>query len=378
MRTCGRNVSIQIPHLGQDIDYGYLIASEYFKTGMLVDNCGNPRIVFLPDPCVPLTGEEDCEDTPLETIVKGNMHVECRLSAGSLKVDDISGNGCNLTNTDDTKIIEFEYDEEAEEIVIRQQNSKECEIEEEGEIIEEFRLSAEPFVKNTIIEDFSFGEESEIEEEDESDLLTIYDSDERTFTVDLSKYSNRDERYVAPGNYTATREGLISLPYNIETDETVEIDISEAVHGFRDMEFDRCKGILTIRTSLGDVVNVTGFPTNISIDGQVTPVNFNGAIHYTIENKVIHVNCNFYVRSTVGGFGSLGYLPIRLKRPSYVWLSSMHGTSYSRVNRVQLTINVDGEIQLRQWQRPEHVQDSFCLVFDSLDPNLLDDYCNNL
>jgi hypothetical protein len=373
MRTCGKSIKIQIPHLGQDIDYGYLIASEYFKTGMLVDNCGNPRIVFLPDPCVPLTGEEDCENTPLETILKGNVHVECNLSAGSMTVDDLSGNGCNLNNTDDTKIIGFEYDPEESELVLRQQNSKICD--EEEQEIEELRLSTAEFAHNTIIEDFSFGED---EDGEENNLLTIRDSDEREFTVDLSKYCNENERYVAPGSYVATREGVITLPYNIETDETVEIDISEAVHGFRDMEFDRCRGILTVTTSLGDVVNITGFPTNISIEGYTAPTNFSGSIHYTIENKVIFVNCNFVVNSFVGSISTLGFLPIRLKRSAYVWLTSMHGTSYSRLNRVQLTISTDGQIQILQYQIPERVQDSFCLVFDSLDPNLLDQYCNNI
>ena len=370
-RNCSKNIHIRLPILDNEIDFGHLIASEYMKTGMLVDNCGNPRIEFLPDPCVTLTGEEECEDNPLLTKLRGNVDVECTLTVGNLKIKNPEDfDGCQIKNTDDTKIIGFKYDEEEEKIILTQQNSKIC----DGEEIEEenFELDVNEFLHNTIIEDFAFGLV-----DDNEDLLTIVDSDERMFTVDMSKYSNENERYIAPGNYEATPEGIITLPYNVETDEEVIIDVSNAVHGFEDIEFDKCTGVLTVSTNKGDVVSVGGFPTNISIDGEVVSNNFSGSIHYTIENKVITVNCNFVVNVTVGGMSHLGYLPIRLKRPVYVWLVSMHGTSYSRLNRVQITINTDGEMQLRQWQIPERVQDSFTIVFDSIDPEFLNDYCNN-
>jgi len=370
-RNCSKNIHIRLPILDNEIDFGHLIASEYMKTGMLVDNCGNPRIEFLPDPCVTLTGEEECEDNPLLTKLRGNVDVECTLTVGNLKIKNPEDfDGCQIKNTDDTKIIGFKYDEEEEKIILTQQNSKIC----DGEEIEEenFELDVNEFLHNTVIEDFDFGLV-----DDNEDLLTIVDSDERMFTVDMSKYSNENDRFIAPGNYEATPDGIITLPYNVETDEEVVIDISDAVHGFEDIEFDKCTGVLTVTTNKGDVVSIGGFPTNISLEGEVVSSNFSGSIHYSIENKVITVNCNFHLNVTVGGVNNIGKLPIRLKRPVFVWLTSMHGTSYSRLNRVQITINTDGEMQLRQWQIPERVQDSFTIVFDSIDPEFLNDYCNN-
>jgi len=365
--------------MDNEVDWGHLTASRYMKTGMLVDNCGNPRVVFLPDPCVPLTGEEECEDNPLMTELKGNVHVECHLSAGSMQVDELSGNGCKINNTDDTKIIGFEHIERENEegemegmLVLKQQNSKVC----EGEEFEEevFEISTAPFTQNTVIEDFSFDIDEETGEE--TDLLTILDSDGNTFTADLSKYNNNTDRYVAPGEYEATPEGIIELPYSVETEDKVIIDISQAVHGFRDMDFDRCRGVLTVRTSLGDLVEIEGFPTNISMEGRVDTTGMSGTIYWKIENKTIMVNCNFNAVVPVGNIASIGFLPIRLKREVAVWLTSMHGTSYTNLSRVQITVTTNGEMQLRQSQVPERIQDSFVILFDSIKEEYLDEYCN--
>jgi hypothetical protein len=354
-----------------DIDYGHLIASDYIKTGKIVDNCGNIRVEFLPDPCVPLTGEETCEDNPLLTKIKGSVEIECELIVDSIKIknEDENGiDGCLIKNTDDTKVIGFRYDAEEEKILLIQKNSKICGEEEIPEEI--FELPISEFDHNTVIEDFNFGLV-----DDNEDLLSIVDSDGRIFTVDMSKYSNLNDRYVAPGNYEATPEGLITLPYSTETDERVVIDISNAVHGFSNIDYDRCKGILTVTSDKGDVVSVEGLPTNVSLEGEVVSSNFTGSIRYRIENKVMTVNCDFTVNQLVGGLSYLGRLPIKLNRSVPVWLVSMHGTLYSRLNYIQLTIDTTGEILLRQWQIPEHVQDSFTIIIDGVDAELLEDIC---
>ena len=367
-RNCSRQININLP-LSNDIDYGHLDASEYLKTGMIVDNCGNPRIEFLPDPCVPLTGEETCEDNPLLTKIKGNVDVECNLTAGSIHVEELTGNGCHLNNTDDTKIIGFEYDSDTESILLIQKNSKICEGDDEPEN-EIFDLPIEEFVHNTTIEDFDFGIV-----DDNDDLLTIVDSDERMFTVDLSKYTNKDERYIKPGDYEATLDGMIELPYNTDTDEKVTIDISNAIHDIRDLTFDKCNGVLSITTK-NEIVSIEGLQTNFLLKGEVESNMFSGSIRYVINNNIINVICDFSVHSPVGGINTLGYLPVKLEKPVYKWLVSMHGTLYSHLNHVQLTIATDGEIQLRQRQAPERVQDSMVFVFDSLNTDMIgDDYC---
>ena len=391
MKRCSKNIHIKLPVLDNEIDFGQLIASGYFKTGMIVDNCGNPRIIFLPDPCVSLTGEEECDENPLLTVIKGSVEIECDLFVKNLKVDNLSGNGCNLVNTDDTKVITFEYDSEEQIIVLEQQNTKKC-LDADGEEIEQeverFELPVDEFVKNTIIEDFAFGlveniDDQEISEDDgDEDLLSILDSEGRIFTVDMSKYTNKDERYVAPGEYEATEDGIIELPYNIEVlnedgeIEKVVIDISNALHSFDGIEYDKCAGTLTVTTNKGDVVEVTGLPTNISIEGEIPQDHFSGTIFYKIENKVMNVICDFAVNVLVGAKSTLGFLPIKLKRPTHVWLTSMHGTMYSRVGHVQITIAEDGEMQLNQWQIPERIQDSFCIIIDEINQELLDEYCD--
>jgi hypothetical protein len=327
-------------------------------------------------------------DTCLDNCVEilSDLCVNGDVFADKVEAQQFFGNGCGITNTDDTQPVSLVYTKGTsyadDTLKLTFENKKVC----AGftpELLSTPELNISDFTHNTVNKELSLT----------NDTLTVTDSDTNTVNVDLSKYNNSQEQYIEPGHYLPNQNGVVTIPYyNIEPpytgDEKLIIDFEDAFDNvsLSHVDYNGCTGELSLKNAKGQTYVVPGkLPTNIHLNGEIQlNEKWVGHIYYSIYNQVITVICNFSLKQgqTLNGqFAYLGRLPIKL--PDYThtddqivdhyyhkWLTSQIGSSYDRLNRIHLVVKLDGQIWINQWQIPEIIQDSFTMVIEDIDDGL--------
>jgi len=437
--------------------------------------------------------ERLCEDLP--TTIHGGLYVDGNICADTIgccdlsvydengvetgtKCTDLIGNGCQVTNTDNTEIIDVvyhpdnKYNEvpdtntydkegwddnpvEGGEIVITQKNTKDCDGFDPAPTL--FKIDTGQFTHNTWVNSFGFVPD------EASDELVLTDTDGREYHVDLEKYNNKQETYIDDKNYKATTDGVITLDYNTDSPmygQHPVIDISDAMRTIAYTEYDKCTGKLTLCHDSGECIIQEGLPTNIDVKGKLDiGAEWSGSVWYHIRDNVIMVNVDVrlgnnwpYNNNTPS---LLGKLPVRLANyitsdditdddkefyvykwiagqsttsvpsnypydpqyqyvpptcgpgpyegdpvsahPDYTGTPVHHGNyastsqgfvyvgmnmgdyiydgyispAVSYNNMVQLAVSINGTMNIKLWQRPMIIQDTFTLVIDGIDKEFL-------
>jgi hypothetical protein len=408
--------------------------------------------------------ERLCEDLP--STIYGGLNVEGTICADVIgccdipvydsggnvigtKCTDLIGNGCEVTNTDNTELIDFIYHPDNKynvnpspdavpggELELITQNTKDC-----GTVIppEHFTLNTDEFTHNTWVSSFEFVPTPD------SDELVLKDTDGREYSVDLEKYNNKQETYIEEG--TCSTDGIISMDYNTQSPlygQQVKIDISAAMRTISYTEYDKCTGKLTLCHDNGECIVTEGLPTNINIMDEL-PLGgeWSGHVYFHIRDNVIMVNVNVALGNSWPWNNvtpsKLGKLPVNLANYItsddamndndevyvYKWLAGQSTTSvptnypfqakyvyvgaglgnYENTvqsgfvyvgpgngdyiydgyispavtynNMVQLGVSINGTMNIKMWQRPMIIQDTFTLVIDSVDKSYLESlaYC---
>jgi len=245
-------------------------------------------------------------------------------------------------------------------------------------------INTEPFTHNTKNEFFGFVPPG-------SDNLVLRDTDGDELSVDLNKYNT----YIADG--WCSNDGIITLEYNPESplypDKQVIVDISNAIHTIETAEYDPCKGEMLLCHDNGECVLMDNLPINVDIAGEVTlKPEWSGKVFYHIRSNVIMVSVNVelsqFTQFPPGNFMpvELGRLPVKLfdyidndnlavDTYTYKYLVSHSSKSMGFINHVQLGISIDGIMRITQWQVPERIQDSFCLVISEIDKSVTQNLC---
>lgn len=374
------NIIYSIPPFDSDDDLIDLKASNSITTHTIKDTCNNERIVFPcnPDDC----GCDGCEDgeNPCKdkcTQFKTDVCIEGDLSADDIHANKFYGDGCNVENTDDTKVTSFEYTSDDNLITLKTYNEAcECKDVDPKPVCNEniFTIDTEPFEHDTKVVDFKLPVDS--------DILCIttrdeIDNSEEEFCVDLERYNNKNEQFVVKGD--CSNDGIITFCYNLPEKDCFEVDISNAVHGIpADGEYNKCTGDLTLIADNGNTLVIDGFPVNYTYVGEIPlQPEWGGHVYYYIKGNSIMVNVNVQLSSNIDPYPGnnlmpsyLGKLPVNF--PDFViykWLHSFWALSDSHVKHIQLKITPDGMMYVSQYTIPEIIQDSFTLLFtDITDP----------
>jgi hypothetical protein len=330
-----------------------------------------------------------CEDLP--TTIEGGLVVNGDLETNDITANDITaknitadefiGNGCGITNTDNQEVDEFYHDLVDEELVLTTINTKDC----PGmpNTPKRWAVDVKPFTHNTKNEFFGF-------EPSGSNNLVLRDTDGDELSVSLDKF----DTYIADGN--CTDDGIISLDYNPSSPlypQQVIVDISNAVHTIESAEYDPCKGEMLLCHDNGECVLMDNLPVNVDVAGEI-PLGpeWSGKVFYHIRSNVIMVSVNVQLTAFTtfppGAFMpiELGRLPVKLydyidtdnlavDTYTYKYLVSHSAMSTGFINHVQLGISIDGIMRITQWQTPERIQDSFCLVISEIDDSVTGGIC---
>jgi hypothetical protein len=320
-----------------------------------------------------------CDDSPIT--IEGDLVVNGNITGNTITANHFIGDGCGITNTDDHNIKHFYHDIENDLLVLTSENKKVCPDSDDTSTI--FSINTKPFTHNTKNISLEF-------EPYDSDDLVLTDSDGDKLSVNLEKYNTKiNETFVADGN--CSDDGLITLDYNPTSPlypKQVEIDISNAINSLQNGSYDPCTGELTLFNNKGNII-IDNFPKNINAFGQVVlKPEWSGYVYYHIQGNVIMVSINVelsqFTQFPPGNFRpiELGRLPIRLvdyrsdddlavNTYTYKYLVSHSSKSMGFINHVQLGIALNGVMRITQWQVPERIQDSFCLVIKDIDKDII-------